>query len=137
MNGAKINFDLFFAHDQLTLQFVCSKHFAHILNSLNAKIETSQLICRANQLIGLYIMTALVFNELKVDCDFILLFQSNAYKYISPAPSHWKRMKLMKYRRKDCNFLITKEIPIKPDLTKRRFPRFWFYVTILISVKTM
>ena len=88
MNGAKITFDLFFAHDQLTLQFVCSKHFAHILNSLNAKIETSQLICRANQLIGLYIMTALAFNELKVDCDFILLFQSNAYKYISPAPSH-------------------------------------------------
>ena len=28
-------------------------------------VETSQLICRANQLNGLYLMTALAFNELR------------------------------------------------------------------------
>ena len=38
------------------------------LNSLNSKaaiIESSQLICSANQLSGFYMMTNLVFNELK------------------------------------------------------------------------
>ena len=41
----------------------------HNLNSLNAKvviiIESSQLICSANQLTGFYMMAVLAFNELK------------------------------------------------------------------------
>ena len=41
----------------------------NFINSLNTQsfdhIETSQLICRANQLPGLYMMATLVLNELK------------------------------------------------------------------------
>ena len=47
------------------------------INSLKGKvfiIETIQLICRANQLVGFYTMATLAFNELISDGIFLVFF---------------------------------------------------------------
>ena len=48
-------------------------------------MEASQLICRANQLTGFYMMTTLVFNELKIFSEG--LFEENTdfeFKRLTP-----------------------------------------------------
>ena len=46
-------------------------HKAYFRDKNNNLIETSQLICRANQLTGFYMMATLAFNELNM-CDLLV-----------------------------------------------------------------
>ena len=54
-------------------------------------IETSQIICRANQFTGFYMMGTLAFNELKLsakfrfDCKFYLLWCGIVLLFVTPS----------------------------------------------------